>query len=167
MDLIDGSYTRQDREHDTGGHQHKLLPKQSNKSLVKFILPPLPSNPTPSTVRDPTQPVIHQQRLSPKLVPAEGFVTGTSATMYGNGAYGHPTSGYGAAPIPQYTQTQINEYYQQYQCYPAQPYQIIPDYYGSSYVQGSYEQQSYSNYQTLGGGDDEVRDGNKSTSRQR
>jgi hypothetical protein len=31
--------------------------------------------------------------------------------------------------VPQYTQSQINTYYAQYQCCPPQPYQIIPDYY--------------------------------------
>ncbi|KAL6707320.1 hypothetical protein ACN47E_004308 [Coniothyrium glycines] len=31
--------------------------------------------------------------------------------------------------VPQYTQSQINQYYTQYQTYPPQPYHIIPDYY--------------------------------------
>jgi hypothetical protein len=30
---------------------------------------------------------------------------------------------------PSYTQSQLNTHYSQYQCYPPQPYQIIPDYY--------------------------------------
>jgi hypothetical protein len=35
---------------------------------------------------------------------------------------------------PQYTPKQISAYYTQYQCYPPQPYQIIPDYYSSAIV---------------------------------
>ncbi|KAF1848951.1 uncharacterized protein K460DRAFT_83129 [Cucurbitaria berberidis CBS 394.84] len=31
--------------------------------------------------------------------------------------------------VPQYTQTQINQYFAQYQCYPPQPYHVIADYY--------------------------------------
>mgnify|MGYP003624090626 CR=1 len=46
----------------------------------------------------------------------------------GQGDYSHTTAAY-QTTIPQYTQAQVNQYYVQYQCYPPQPYQIIPDYY--------------------------------------
>ncbi|KAF2871491.1 hypothetical protein BDV95DRAFT_594600 [Massariosphaeria phaeospora] len=43
------------------------------------------------------------------------------------------------AAIPQYTQSQINTYYHQYQCYPPEPYQIIPDtYYAHTTSPGAY-----------------------------
>jgi hypothetical protein len=29
--------------------------------------------------------------------------------------------------VPQYTQTQINEYYAQYGCYPPHPYEVAPE----------------------------------------
>ncbi|ORY08335.1 hypothetical protein BCR34DRAFT_589996 [Clohesyomyces aquaticus] len=38
----------------------------------------------------------------------------------GQSGYGYPTSS-----VPQYTQAQIDQYYQQYQQYPPQPYQVI------------------------------------------
>jgi hypothetical protein len=41
--------------------------------------------------------------------------------------------------VSPYTQSQIDSYYQQYQCDPPQPYQIIPDYSASAYVR----QQAY------------------------
>lgn len=49
-----------------------------------------------------------------------------SSSDQGNYSYqaSYPHSG-----VPQYTQSQINAYYAQYQQYPPQPYQIIPDYY--------------------------------------
>ncbi|KAF3043605.1 hypothetical protein E8E11_007107 [Didymella keratinophila] len=31
--------------------------------------------------------------------------------------------------VPQYTQTQLNQYFTQYHCYPPQPYQIVSDFY--------------------------------------
>jgi hypothetical protein len=31
--------------------------------------------------------------------------------------------------VPQYTQTQLNQYLAQYHCYPAQPYQVVSDFY--------------------------------------
>jgi hypothetical protein len=46
----------------------------------------------------------------------------------GQGNYNYATSAY-PTTVPQYTQAQINQYYAQYQCYPPQPYQLVPDYY--------------------------------------
>ncbi|KAF2654431.1 hypothetical protein K491DRAFT_600854, partial [Lophiostoma macrostomum CBS 122681] len=43
--------------------------------------------------------------------------------------FGYTPQAWPTTPIPQYTQSQINTYYQQYQCYPPQPYNIIPEYY--------------------------------------
>ncbi|KAF2020187.1 hypothetical protein BU24DRAFT_459794 [Aaosphaeria arxii CBS 175.79] len=50
-----------------------------------------------------------------------------SYSQYPGGADQY-TTGY-SAPIPQYTESQIHAYYQQYQCYPQQPYHVIPDYF--------------------------------------
>ncbi|KAF2249731.1 hypothetical protein BU26DRAFT_550094 [Trematosphaeria pertusa] len=53
--------------------------------------------------------------------------------MSGYGYSSGDQSGYYAQatayPVPQYTQSQINAYYQQYGCYPPQPYQVIADSY--------------------------------------
>jgi hypothetical protein len=46
----------------------------------------------------------------------------------GQGNYNYTTAAYQTA-VPQYTQAQINQYYAQYQCYPPQPYHVIPDFY--------------------------------------
>jgi hypothetical protein len=62
------------------------------------------------------------------------------------------TYGYTApyqAGAPQYTQSQINTYYAQYQCYPPQPYQVIPDYYVQPVVpQTGYQQSVTAGYET-------------------
>jgi hypothetical protein len=62
------------------------------------------------------------------------------------------TYGYTApyqAGVPQYTQSQINTYYAQYQCYPPQPYHVIPDYYVQPVVpQTGYQQPVTSGYDT-------------------
>lgn len=52
-------------------------------------------------------------------------------------------SGY-ATPVPQYTQSQIAQYYAQYGCYPPQPYITIADYptVPSQYPQTSTQQQT-------------------------
>ncbi|KAI4638374.1 hypothetical protein J4E93_010174 [Alternaria ventricosa] len=55
-------------------------------------------------------------------------MSGYSYSSSDQGNYNYQTS-YPASSVPQYTQSQINTYYAQYQCYPPQPYQIIPDYY--------------------------------------
>jgi hypothetical protein len=49
-----------------------------------------------------------------------------SSSDQGNYSYQAP---YPASGVPQYTQSQINAYYAQYQQYPPQPYHIITDYY--------------------------------------
>jgi hypothetical protein len=57
----------------------------------------------------------------------------TDSAQYSSGeqpAYSYPTF----APIPQYTESQISTYYQQYQCYPPQPYHVIPDFYPSQQI---------------------------------
>jgi hypothetical protein len=161
------------REH----RQRQQRVSKRRKPIVKFMLPPLPLLSTSPTNGNLPVPVIQHNRLSPKLVSSEGFFLGTTTAMvrlnasvpihsvlkrgqYPSGGYGQQASGYGTPSIPQYTQSQINEYYQQYQCYPPQPYQIIPDYYAPAYVQAGYEQPTYSSYQPLEGMT-EVKDANK------
>ncbi|KAH9875655.1 hypothetical protein IAQ61_003119 [Plenodomus lingam] len=68
-----------------------------------------------------------EEAIRPKQEPS-------SPVMSGYGYSQSDQTGYNYAPayqagVPQYTQTQVNQYYAQYQCYPPQPYHIIPDYY--------------------------------------
>ncbi|KAF2848405.1 hypothetical protein T440DRAFT_536629 [Plenodomus tracheiphilus IPT5] len=70
-----------------------------------------------------------------------------SPAMSGYGYSSSDQAGYNYAPayqatVPQYTQTQINQYYVEYQCYPQQPYNIIPDYYvqAPAVAQPTYQQ---------------------------
>lgn len=63
--------------------------------------------------------------------------------------YGYPPSDqtsytYTSSPqtgVPQYTQTQIDQYYLHYQCYPPQPYHIIADYYVQAPVAAQHSHQ--------------------------
>ncbi|KAH3971978.1 hypothetical protein HBH98_002690 [Parastagonospora nodorum] len=71
----------------------------------------------------------HKKSLRPKQEPVSPVMSGYGySSGGGQGNYNYATSTYQTA-VPQYTQTQVNQYYAQYQCYPPQPYQIIPDYY--------------------------------------
>lgn len=68
----------------------------------------------------------------------------TNKIQYSSGGqenYNYTTAAYQTA-VPQYTQAQINQYYAQYQCYPPQPYTLMPEYYGQQghAVAGAYQQ---------------------------
>ncbi|KAF2110822.1 hypothetical protein BDV96DRAFT_192046 [Lophiotrema nucula] len=151
--------TAQEQQHAGSGQQ--LL---DAKQQIKYILPPIPQQqvglPSLRRLNRPTHP--SQRPSLPKPSPPESFVAGTSFAMasfpYSN-PYGQ-SSVYATAPVPQYTQAQIDSYYQQYQCYPPQPYQIIADYYAPSYVQPGYGEgqgQQYAYQQQLA----ESQDANK------
>ncbi|KAF2475517.1 uncharacterized protein BDR25DRAFT_103320 [Lindgomyces ingoldianus] len=55
-----------------------------------------------------------------------------SSSEQPNYAYNASASSYSSTAVPQYTQAQIDQYYQQYQQYPPQPYQVIQYDYGYS-----------------------------------
>jgi hypothetical protein len=96
-----------------------------------------PSSTTTRTKK--TKPIRPKQEQPPSPAMSGYSVSQTSplcgfrilTTQYSSsdqGSYNYQTS-YPASGVPQYTQSQINTYYAQYQCYPPQPYQVIPDYY--------------------------------------
>ncbi|KAH7412018.1 hypothetical protein DE146DRAFT_751160 [Phaeosphaeria sp. MPI-PUGE-AT-0046c] len=70
----------------------------------------------------------NKKPLRPKQEPVSPVMSGYGYSSAGQGNYTYPTAAY-PTTVPQYTQAQINQYYAQYQCYPPQPYQILPEYY--------------------------------------
>ncbi|KAI8930859.1 hypothetical protein NX059_011876 [Plenodomus lindquistii] len=68
--------------------------------------------------------------IRPKKEPNSPVMSGYRYPPSDQANYNYPSTY--QTGIPQYTQTQINQYYAQYQCYPQQPYQIIPDYYAQA-----------------------------------
>ncbi|KAF1939478.1 hypothetical protein EJ02DRAFT_456885 [Clathrospora elynae] len=68
-----------------------------------------------------------RKSVSPKQEPPSPAMSGYSYSSPDQGNYSYTTPYQGS--VPQYTQSQINTYFAQYQCYPPQPYQVIADYY--------------------------------------
>ncbi|KAL5121574.1 hypothetical protein ACEQ8H_000646 [Pleosporales sp. CAS-2024a] len=96
----------------------KKLKQNGEPSLVPAYHPPSGSGTTRSN-----------KPLRPKEEPVSPVMSGYGYPPGGGqDNYNFCTSAY-QTTVPQYTQTQVNQYYAQYQCYPTQPYHIIPDYY--------------------------------------
>ncbi|KAF1836486.1 hypothetical protein BDW02DRAFT_493376 [Decorospora gaudefroyi] len=89
------------------------------------------TSPTGTAYRPPTTRT--KKSVRPKQEPASPAMSGYSysSSDQGQGTYSYTPPYQAGVPtaVPQYTQTQINTYYAQYQCYPPQPYHVIPDYY--------------------------------------
>ncbi|KAH8723376.1 hypothetical protein GQ44DRAFT_620444 [Phaeosphaeriaceae sp. PMI808] len=88
------------------------------------IVPPLASAYRPLCSPGTTR---KRKNLRPKQEPVSPVMSGYGYPSSGQGNYNYPSGSY--QTIPHYTQTQVNQYYAQYQCYPPQPYQIVPEYY--------------------------------------
>ncbi|OAL45602.1 hypothetical protein IQ07DRAFT_213518 [Pyrenochaeta sp. DS3sAY3a] len=104
--------------------QSAYLPRKSAASHKLRIVPPVVPASRPLSVTGTTR---VGKVIRPKQEPSSPDMSGYNYSSAEQGNYSYATA-YQAA-IPQYTQTQINQYYAQYQCYPPQPYHIISDYY--------------------------------------
>ncbi|KAH7093751.1 hypothetical protein FB567DRAFT_180163 [Paraphoma chrysanthemicola] len=105
--------------------KHQISSRRSARYNKFRIVPPSASAYRPLSGSGTTR---NRKSLRPKQEPVSPVMSGYNYSSPGQGNYNYATASYQTS-IPQYTQAQVNQYYAQYQCYPPQPYQIIPDYY--------------------------------------
>ncbi|KAE8838465.1 hypothetical protein PTNB73_03519 [Pyrenophora teres f. teres] len=136
--------------------QIQLLPRKhsttsskraSRSHKLRILTSPVAPAYCPSTTVAPTLRPKRTKSIRPKLEPPPSpAMSGYSYSSSDQGNYGYQTPY--QTGVPQYTQSQINAYYAQYQCYPAQPYQIVPDYYVQPAIQQPEYQQPVGAYDT-------------------
>ncbi|RII08819.1 hypothetical protein CUC08_Gglean007215 [Alternaria sp. MG1] len=100
--------------------------RSSRPQKLRIITSPVAPAYRPSSATTRTK---KTKSIRPKQEqPPSPAMSGYSYSSSDQGNYSYQAS-YPHSGVPQYTQSQINAYYAQYQQYPPQPYQIIPDYY--------------------------------------
>ncbi|KAF2832619.1 hypothetical protein CC86DRAFT_313803 [Ophiobolus disseminans] len=123
--------------------QKSSIANQKSARYNKFrIVPPLASAYRPLSGSGATR---NRKTLRPKQEPVSPVMSGYGYSSSGQENYNYATAAY-PPNTPTYTQTQVNQYYAQYQCYPPQPYQIIPDYYAAPVPSTGYPQPTGSSY---------------------
>ncbi|CAO2650148.1 Nn.00g014400.m01.CDS01 [Neocucurbitaria sp. VM-36] len=114
-------------------YQQTIKPHKLRKS------PLIVSAYRPSSVPGTTR---SKKAIRPKREPSSPDMSGHGAQYSSSNQGNYPYATAYQSAVPQYTQTQINQYYAQYQCYPPQPYHVIADYYAqpATVAQTGYQQ---------------------------